>query len=353
MYNSSNDNIPVREYISKEEVLKRVSQERIFEHVFGYPPEEFVYVKSPFRNDTEAGAFFSYDESGVLRFVDFADGRVINGIRCQVTDCFNAIQLYYNLPNFYQALAKIKYLVITGQIERSAEGQQSIHSKRRAKGRSIIHIEPRPWILIDKEYWDPYGITKAQLESDQVIPSKRVRLINPSKEPDKIYNSFGRSYTFTAFEGGRKKVYNVDLSKDQPRFISTTTKDDIGDIKNLIPFGKSLIVSKSYKDNRVLRNCGINAVWLQNEGMIPNIILLKQLGYRFEDITVIFDNDEAGIAALPRVVDTINSIFPRKARGIYLPVRLSSQQISDPADLRKIRGEDELKSFLKHHNLII
>ena len=40
-----------RGFIDKDDILKYVSEEDIFELVFGFKPKEFDYVTSPFRND--------------------------------------------------------------------------------------------------------------------------------------------------------------------------------------------------------------------------------------------------------------------------------------------------------------
>ena len=62
-----------RGFINKKKILEYVSEEQIFELVFGFEPVECEYVESPFRDDRNPGCWFQYCPSGKLRFVDFAN----------------------------------------------------------------------------------------------------------------------------------------------------------------------------------------------------------------------------------------------------------------------------------------
>jgi len=97
-----------RGFINKDKVLEYVSESQIFELVFGYEPIVHQYVLSPFRSDITPGCWFEYSSRGELKFIDFANNNTINGIRMSNIDCFSAVQVYYELGNFYKTLEFIK-----------------------------------------------------------------------------------------------------------------------------------------------------------------------------------------------------------------------------------------------------
>ena len=55
------------------------------------------------------------------------------------------------------------------------------------------------------------------------------------------------------------------------------------------------MITKSYKDYRVLRNLGVNVTWFQNEGAFPDN--LDDIINDYKDVIVFFDNDFTGLAA--------------------------------------------------------
>jgi hypothetical protein len=322
-YNYASDNVNRKGYISKESILSLISQEDIFKLVLNYTPKELEYVKSPLREDKTPGCWFSYHITGVLYFIDFGNTRTHS-------DCFNLVQDYFGLPNFYLTLEYINNSLIQGKALK-APAKLHLGDKKEVKTTRVkILIEARPFSVPDMYFWSPLGITKAQLVEDRVFPVSRFYALNTKKGnittacPD-------LAYSYNEFLDGKKKLY-FPKRVGKRRFLTNCTKNDIGGIHSLSQYTKQLIITKSYKDWRILKNKGKNVIWFQNEGMLPDVDILKEILRPYTQIVVWFDNDEAGIKAATKVAAYINNLYPNRAKCLSLPERLLSEGVTDPAD---------------------
>ena len=337
-YQYHSDNLNRRGFISKESILSQVTQEEIFQLVFKFAPEEFDYVVSPLRRDKTPGCWFSYHSTGVLYFIDFANKRTHS-------DCFNIVQDYFQFPNFYLTLEYIYNTLIQGNVAL----KPIIHSeetKKLAKEKVKLLIEARPFSSADAQFWSQYEIRKQHLIEDRVFPVQKLFALN-TKSGSHIIECKDIAYSYNDFPEARKKIY-FPMREGKRRFLTNCTKNDVGGINSLVPYGKELIIAKSYKDYRVLKNNGKNVVWFQNEGMIPNDSILNVLIQHFVSVIVWFDNDEPGIVASERVKNHINTFIPGKAKNLWLPERGLELGIKDPSDCiakDKILFHNFLKDF--------
>jgi hypothetical protein len=316
------DNLNRRGFISKESILNLVSQEAIFELVFKFTPQEYDYVVSPLRKDKTPGCWFSYHTNGVLYFIDFAHTRTHS-------DCFNIIQDFFKFPNFYLTLEYIHKTLIQGK-----EGLELINVKEEVKKvtkeKVKLLIEARQFNVADRDFWWQYEIKKAHLIEDRVFPVQKLFALN-TKSGSHIIDCKDIAYSYNDFPESRKKVY-FPLREGKRRFLTNCTKNDVGGINSLVSYGNELIITKSYKDYRVLKNNGKNVVWFQNEGMIPKDSILDSLIRPFSSIIVWFDNDSPGIIASEKVKNHINTFVSGKAKNLWLPERCLEQGITDPSD---------------------
>lgn len=341
----NNDNLEERGFISKKNILDYVSEADIYELVFGFKPTEYKYTTSPFRTDSNPGCWFETDIStNKLRFVDFANEETINSINMNNIDCFDAVQIYFELGNFYKTLEFIEDKLIKGK-NITKKPRQNIIVEKEEKRDVIINTDTKLYNSRDGRFWSAYGITKQNLIDDKVFSIKRYNLLN-TKYGDILKRTYEPCYSFTNFKDNRKKLY-LPFQKGKKRFITNCKADDVGELNSLPDFGEQLIISKSYKDCRVLRNFNLNSVWFQNEGMIPSYEVIIDLCRRFKNIIVFFDNDDAGIKAGLKVTNHINTLYRKKATHLYLPEYLNSEYyITDPSDLYKKRGKKHLEQFI-------
>lgn len=332
-YGYDSDKLERRGFINKNKILEYVSEKEVFALVFGFEPEEYQYVTSPLRDDDDPGCWFENTEFGFV----FRDFNYSN----KPLDCFDVVQGYYNIPNFYLTLEFVYDTLIKNK------NLMKINRVSETKSRPDVQIfcESRNFTQNDGKFWSPYGITRQNLIDDYVFPIRKYKMIN-TKGGDFVQSVKRElAYVYTGFSDDRKKIYFPNRKKSD-RFITNCKKDDIGCLNQLQPFGRQLIISKSYKDCRVLRNQGKASVWNQNEGMFPSLDILIPVVKRFDYVIVFYDNDEQGIKSSKILSNVINSYFPGKASPLWLPEILNQQGITDPADLYQKKGRDELNKFL-------
>lgn len=337
-YGYSSDNLDKRGFIDKKIILDLVTQEQIFSLVFGFLPEDFQYTTSPFRNDKTPKCWFQYHINGVLYFIDFASGS-----HRRHSDCFNVVQDFFQFNNFYTTLEFIYMKLIDGKDIRVKTGMKKIIQTIEKKAVRLL-IEPRDYNNKDVHFWKSYGITIPQLIEDKVFAISAFHALN-TKKGNISSKCYDLAYADTNFSEGRKKIYFPHRASKN-RFITTCKREDIGGISSLAPFGRQLIITKSYKDFRVLKNQGKNVIYLQNEGMFPLkrlLIIVKS----WKEVIIFFDNDSQGMCSAEALAGLINAEYLGKAKPLWLPETLYNDGITDPSDLHAKRGQNELLNFLK------
>ena len=340
MYGIQDEYIP----LDKIEILKRVSQEEIFKMIFGEYPVIGKSYLSPLRNDNTAGCYFGY-YGGKLYFIDFTTTP-------SHYDCFNMVQKYYNLTfretleyvNSYFSLG-LEY----GGIVKPIIYNKPLQSNGGNKSGVDIMFKARNFNENDRNYWlKKYDITDKQLTDDDVYPIIWYKIFD-STDNVRVVRPKNATYAYTGFEYNRVKLYSPYSPKKKGKWISNCIADDVGQLDMLPLYGNKLIVSKAYKDSRILRNYGVNSVWFQNEGTIPNVSILVNLCKRFDEIIILFDNDKAGIDASERIMTVINSHCPKKSRRVFIPEK---SDCKDPSDFYEKYGRIELLSILVKNKII-
>lgn len=334
-----------------DNVLQRVSQEDIIQLVTKYKPELYRYVTSPFRDDSDAGAWFNY-YNGKLFFVDFGDSHR------QHRDCFNMIEDAFGL-SLTDSLKLINDhfklgLGSSNAVESTLPSIAEIKSKRKErseKEETVITFKTRYFTLADQAYWQgKYGISKANLIEDNIFPIIWFKFWSTKKKKMIIIRPFSEAYAFTDFDNERVKIYTPYASNKKLKWITNCKQDDIGG--KVADTGETLVITKSYKDYRVLKNQGLHVLWFQNEGIVPNIDILTDLCNRFENIVFWYDNDPTGILNSIKLANIVNEIVPEKATAIHLPTSYLKDRIKDPSDLVCMKGLNTLQAFLKEKQLL-
>ena len=332
----------------------RVTQEEIFKFVIGYLPREHNYVYSPFRKDLEPRCYFEWWKE-TMWFIDWAEPMNKKHHR----DCFNMVQDHFGV-SFYKSLEIInEHFKLNLQAGCYSDSELVARQKQRIiqhkKEKKVTRTMPCKVRMFDsqgdREFWSPYQITRSNLTTDDVFPVIWYKIYSKRLRDYVVIRPNTRTYLLGTF-GERKKYYTPD-KVGKGKWSTNCTSNDIWGFEDLPLRGEQLTITKSYKDWRVLKNQGIeNVIGFQNEGQIPSPEILNLLLERFNEIIVFFDNDRAGILAAEKLVDFINSMFPRKARSIYLKESLQRESISDPSDMIKAKGKEPLTIFLLENRLI-
>ena len=137
------------------------------------------------------------------------------------------------------------------------------------------------------------------------------------------------------------------------KWFTNCTQNDIGGLYLLRKDVDKLVITKSYKDWRVIINQGVNAIWFQNEGMIPNQDILSELIVNYTEIIIWFDNDSTGIAKARVIREYLTSLgIVKIVRMVFLPPKLVGENITDASDFREKKGKAMLKQFIDKKNLL-
>lgn len=328
--------------ISLEDLLSKVSEKDIFKLFIKEPIELDRKYVAPYREDKNADCYFQYFDNKLL-FTDFASGDNIPTINCigMVMKCLN---LSYRESIDYVA----NYFSIKDKVYNRPNTileKQIINYNYPLK----IEISIRNYDLKDRKFWYKYGITKDQLLNDKVYPITAYRTNNIKTNKSYIINTLDLTYAFTNFSSGHIKIYRP-YNKDF-KWFTNCNQNDIGNINQLF-ITDQLVITKSYKDCRVLRNLGVNSIWFQNEGMSPSQGILKKLTTNFSEIFIFYDSDPSGISASQKIRQILNNIKPNISQSIFLPpIYYREKGVKDPSDFYVYKGREELINFIKSKNI--
>lgn len=262
--------------LTKEEVLKKISEEQIFEKYLQLPVEIGVSYINPLRIDANPGCRYYYNNSGRLRFKDFSKG--------DNYDCFSLVQSIYNC-NFIDALRIIVKDFRLNGISDEREQVEQIQIKR---SRYNIKISTKEWNLDDINYFNKYNIFGDNLYHDTY--ACKAIWIN-----DEYYRCRSNDPCYAYYFGNELYKLYFPRRKSNRFFTNITLEDQLLQGYNSLPTsGELLIVTKSYKDVKSMRSFDLYAVAPQSETQYLNENQFRSLQDRFNTIICVGDNDSAG-----------------------------------------------------------
>lgn len=339
--------------LSREEILLRVSEKEIFGIVIQediLENKEALY-KAPYRNDTIGQCYFE-KFGGSLLFIDFA-----SSYRIKSMDCFLLVAETYKV-NYFQALQIINDRLNLGLGDNIEKVREVVHKDNYVEEKStkkvvkerVITILPRIFNHKDRHFWSKYEITKQNLIDDGVIAIELYKSTNKEGKSFCI-RPMDICYAYTEFSNDKKKIYRPNSIDTAGKWFTNCNQNDIGGILHIDLEATKLVITKSYKDYRVLKNQSLNVIWFQNEGMIPSSKILKKLTKKYKEIIIWFDNDNAGITNGRVVVDYLKSLSTINVRSVILPPKFLKEGIKDPSDYIANKGREALLDFIKKNKL--
>lgn len=335
--------------VTPQQLLQKVSQEEIFELILQQPFSYSLRYTSPFRLDKRPGCRFERRPDGEIVFIDFGERNLTGRTH---RSCFGMVMDRYNFTvgGATRFLCE-KYGLSTNSEDYQPVAQSTFFTTE--KKPSKIFYDKKPYDKRDKQWWSNFLIKVNELEEDNVFSVKKFNIVN--HKGNRSFTPYGICYAIDFVT----KIKLYQPYKIDYRFITNCDEDNIGNIDNLPPTGEQLIIQKSYKDHRVLRNLhlGLNVIWLQNEGCIPSIDILTNLVSRFKSIIIFFDSDKGGIIAARSLLAILNHIRSGCASIRQLPrkqshVNLYGKFLKDPAEYINKEGKGYLIDILHKINII-
>jgi len=313
--------------ITKEDILKHVTQEEIYSLYLGEDISQLGVYHSPLRDDNipSFGLYFHKVERNTLMFYDFAtrDSGDFVVLVCKL----------FNLP-YVEALKKIAFDLGLSHLSVEANKQNIQYTRILQKEQVKLGVKLRNWSVQDKAFWSSFGIKKATLIKFNVFPISHV-----------FYNDTGvktssLAYVYAEFKDGitSYKIYQPFETKIK-KWINNANYSVHQGYKQLPNKGKILIVTKSLKDVMSIHDClNIPAIGLQSESVMMKDSVMDEYKNRFEHVICLFDNDEAGKKLTAMFSEAFQIPF------FFVP---ELPKVTDFSDLVKSVGVTEATSITK------
>ena len=277
------NSIVFNDLISREDILKHVTQERIYGFYLGERITTLGVYHSPLREDNipSFALFFHRVEPNVLMFKDFATG-----------DCGDFVAMVRKLFNlsYSEALEKVAFDLGLSNYGVSSTKQTVNYTKITQKQKVELGIKIRPWEKLDKKFWQPFGIKKSTLEKFNVFPISHV-----------FYNSNAVKVSKHAYVYAERKDDKLTYKIYQPfedklkKWINNANYSVHQGYTQLPKSGELLIITKSLKDVMSLHDViGVSAIGLQSESVMMKDSVMDEYKSRFKKVVCLFDNDDAG-----------------------------------------------------------
>lgn len=321
-----------------ENIINSCNQLDLWSWFFSFRAELGQPICNPLRVDKHPNCWLSWGSSNASsKFIVMNDHahREFHGYTV-----FRAMMYAYGMK-FNEVCQKIlEEFIIPGKIEMR---ESPAYFNEQPKFTFILDYVPwtlngrEVYIKHDKEFWEQYGISSADLRMDNVKSNRRI--IYNSRQNPTSFTALDVTPSYTYLFGQRKKCYQP-YSDKKVKWKSTCTEEDIGGIGSIKR--ENLIITKSYKDWRVLLNSGYNSIWLQNEGCkIPfeRLIQLQEIPTKY----ILFDNDQAGIRASQELADYCNQFD-----NSYIPLHFDVGMPKDSADVVRKYSNQVLEQELSN-----
>lgn len=240
---------------------------------------------SPFRKDSKP-SFVIYEKGF---FVDFANGEKGNAI---------TFVMKLHEVNFNMALLMIiKEFNLASRF--NCFDSQLVPSKKAAfenpknsvcvDGGVEINIKKRAFNAYDKEYWDQYGMTEADLNWAKILPVSHYFL------GERMFVAERLTYAFLENKDG-KTTFKIYQPKSTYMKWINSNDGSVWELWEQLPKrGTHVIITSSRKDAVCLfKHTGIPSVSFQSETIIPKANVMEEVFSRFDNVFLLMDNDVAG-----------------------------------------------------------
>jgi 5S rRNA maturation endonuclease (ribonuclease M5) len=332
MANINLNSIVFNELITREDILKCITQEEIYSYYLGESVADLGIFHSPLREDNipSFALYFHRHYRDILMFKDFA-----------TNDCGDFVVLVMKMFNlgYYDALNKIAFDLGLSSFSVDVSKQLTNYTKIVHRDKINLGIKSREWMVKDRDYWLSYGIKKSTLVRYKVFPISYI-----------FYNDVAVKAANLAYAYVEQKDDRVSYKIYQPlepkikKWINNADYTVHQGYKQLPDTGELLIITKSLKDVMSIHDTlNIAAIGLQSESVMMKETVMQEYKSRFKKVICLFDNDEAGkklslgftqrygvphffVPELPKVTDFSDLV---KAKGQEQAVQILNQLINE------------------------
>lgn len=307
--------------------LEDVPVEWVFEYYLKLPEKlsgQSIKMKSVFNSREKTPSMYLYlDAKNAYKYKDFSSG---NG-----GDALNLVQELFSL----RTRAAASYKILGDYNEYLKDNEHIVLREIIPQSKfKVTDFEIRHWNTLDEKYWSAYHIGSKMLEAYNVAPLEYYVM---SKEDEGIESRIeiknNHIYGYFRNDGTLYKIYQPKI-KDK-KFIKV--RDYIQGSEQLTGDKKFLVITSSLKDLMAFNKLKIKdaeSIAPDSENsMIPVNYIVNAVKH-YKNIFVLFDNDEAGIAAAKKYQERYNLDY----------VLLDMEK--DLSDSVKVHGIDSVRNTL-------
>ncbi len=316
--------------LTKESLLKEITELDLWRYYTDTEVRHGKHIKG------DPSAVFYIKTDGTILLKDFAKSTsniwtyLMNRYECSFREILERIANDFELDFTYKKERSSMPMYATVS-EKQSEIKESVTAS--------IRIMRKPLSLIGAAYWQQYGISPVHLEEDLMyeldhywlIRSDNTYKFNWSEKNPIFCKDFSQQLKIPH----KYKIYKPLANKDEKHFQNIESNVLYGE-DTLEALGGLLIITKSYKDWRVLKNLGYSVVGFQGESSTPKPVKITNFRNWFNKVVVFFDNDEPGCQAARKLG------YFYGLKNIMIPI---DSGVKDPSDYYKEYGHDKTKEL--------
>lgn len=311
-----------------------LSQEAVYAHILGFYPQEGKHYTNPLRMDRSPGMFFR-KKGNYLRLYDNGWG-TFNNVNC------------FDLWNIWKRSQRIccqdDFRLVRDEISREMNANKVvIGACLEDDWQYELTFKAKAWTYEDLKWWLSFGITKSQLEADDVYSVESYEF--NVRGSDIRYRIVPQDLCFGYIVENKKiHIYRPLQSRDSGKKFRTTV------VREMVSFPErksdTLFIGGSYKDSRVMYNCTeYNVKARMAEGTLPTEHEMRKMCNKYKHVVFIGDDDEAGRRHLLTIKE---KLAPLNLHNIHYSIpQVSVAGVKDVAEYYSVKGEFSTAKLLK------
>lgn len=262
-------------------------------------------INSPFRRDDRPSMSIFSPDGVRVRYKDFGTN--------EGGDIYELLKKMWHTD--IGEVCKRVYRDLKGETSNTPQTRRkNTYAPKVRSTESELRIKIRDWQQHDIEYWESFGITVDWLKYAEVYPISHKIVIKGNDRM--VFGADKYAYAYVEHKEGKTtlKIYQP-MNKGNFKWSSKHDRSVISLWTKVPQRGKVLCICSSLKDALCLwANTGIPAVATQGEGYSISDTAIKSLKERYENIYILFDNDEPGLVdgrKLAEITGFTNLVLPK------------------------------------------
>ena len=274
------------------------------------PLKQGKHFSNPFLKEKQKTPSFNIyfsKKSNTWLYNDFATGERGN--------CIELVKQLYKLT-FKEAVQKLEAVGFKPQTYLPPNKPQLISSLA-TDGFKRPSLNIKNFSLKEKDYWNQYGISDEILSLFEIFSLSEIFVYKAIEDENNFNPIFAYPY------GPAFKIYRPLAKSHRFLFKGEKSNDFYFGYNQLPESGSTIYITGGEKDVMSLKANGFDAICMNSETASIPESLITELKARFENVVILYDNDETGLKRSIAIADEYNLI------RIVIPKSDTVKDISD------------------------